>query len=126
MLAGCGGLQLSGVPRIAPLGIGGARLRPSLATKFAVAIDHAKIVLVGTGWVAPSGVAVDDKGNVYVSDYQLGEIRKVSPPFVGRTHGKIRVVAKELASPWTVDKTFTLFQLHRDPQAEFCGLPLGA
>ncbi|MGB8151334.1 MAG: NHL repeat-containing protein, partial [Candidatus Cybelea sp.] len=49
-----------------------------------------KIVLVGTGWKAPWDVAVDSKGSVYVGDISLNAVKKVSPPFRGGTHGKIR------------------------------------
>lgn len=80
-----------------PFGAAHAPLRAPL-----MAADAAKILLVGTGWVDPDGVAVDGKGDVYVSDYKLGEVREVSPPFTGRTHGKIRVVARDLDEPISV------------------------
>ena len=49
-----------------------------------------KIVLVGTGWQAPWAVAVDSKGSAYVGDISLNAVKRVSPPFRGGTHGKIR------------------------------------
>lgn len=84
-----------------PLGIGDARM-PAGSTAERAAPDREKIIVVGSGWIAPSGVAVDEKGDVYVSDYRLGEVKKISPPFTGRTHGKIRVAARGLDSPISV------------------------
>jgi hypothetical protein len=96
MLGGCGGSQsqLSPTARVAQGSVA--------ATKTATRPGAEKIILVGSGWVAPSGVAVDDKGDFYVSDYRLGEVREVSPPFTGRTHGKMRTVAKALDSPTSI------------------------
>jgi hypothetical protein len=88
MLTGCDGSQ----SQLPTTGVDTTNARTSAA----------KIILVGTGWVAPLGVAVDDKGDVFVADYQLDEVREVSPPFNGRTHGKIRVLAKALDSPISV------------------------
>jgi hypothetical protein len=96
MLAGCVGMHMQPGP---PTSVVQNMLG---ATTSAIHPGSAKIILVGTGWAAPSGVAVDSKGNVYVGDFQLAELKEVSPPFTGRTHGKIRVLARQLGSPNSV------------------------
>jgi streptogramin lyase len=77
----------------APLGVGDARPQVPLTAGFATVPDRAKIVLVGSGWKGPGYIAVDGKGSVYVADYG-SLVKEVSPPFTGRTHGKIRIIQK--------------------------------
>lgn len=98
LLTGCAG---SSAGRTGALGEMPQNVQAPLNAGFA-SPDTAKIILVGTGWVAPSGVAVDGEGNVYVGEWTLGEVKKVSPPFTGRTHGKIRVIARGIGTPTSV------------------------
>ncbi|MGA9019110.1 MAG: hypothetical protein WB438_09290 [Candidatus Cybelea sp.] len=81
------------VPSNLPLTSDSARLVAPLSAVSANRPNSAKIILVGSGWEAPWNVAVDGEGNVYVTDYRLGEVKKVSPPFTGQTHGKMHVLA---------------------------------
>jgi sugar lactone lactonase YvrE len=68
----------------------------------AVRTGATRIVLVGTGWIDPTGVAVDAKGNVYVADPDSNKLHKVAPPFTGPDHGKISVEGSRYSRPAAV------------------------
>src|SRR5579863_5744904 len=83
-------------PTISPFG-------KAPVARSAVRRSAVKITLVGSGWIYPNSLAVDSRGNVYVTDttegvYREGTVTKVSPPFIGSTNGKMTVIA-HIASP---------------------------
>jgi sugar lactone lactonase YvrE len=61
-----------------------------------------RIVPIGFGWSRPAAVTLDAKGNVYVADPSAGEVKEVSPPFTGATHGKVRRIGSGFTQPWGI------------------------
>jgi hypothetical protein len=101
----CLAIRLGAFPLLAALaGCIASPSQPSVPTTAqphvvnAVGPPGTKIILVGTGWKGPGGLAIDAKEDAYVVD-TLSVIKRVSPPFTGRTHGKIRTILKDSYSP---------------------------
>jgi hypothetical protein len=71
-----------------------------------IAAASQKSVLVGSGYNYPTSVAVSrfckTACPVYVADTMNNEVKEISPPFTGPTHGTISVIGHGFRQPWGV------------------------